>query len=195
VGSRGGGGSPGGAPPPPPPPVFCDIPRVRPRAMNSLRRRAAPTTFCCYVPPVKRPTHLSWCAMCMYIMCVKGSICTARTTPAAEPRAIPSRPFHFSDPASHPTPHRIPRSGRACSGGLFPFLLSPPRSISSPKQREADGEGAVLREGGAEEGEVDQGGGRGPGEVHQGARGRIVEVTAQECRYGSKWLRPACLLY
>jgi hypothetical protein len=92
----------GWPPPPPPPPVFCDIPRVRPRAMNSLRRRAAPTTFCCYVPPVKRPTHLSWCAMCMYIMCVKGSICTARTTPAAEPRAIPSRPFHFSDPASQP---------------------------------------------------------------------------------------------
>jgi hypothetical protein len=43
----------------------------------------------------------------------------------------------------------------------------------------------VLREGGPQEGEVDEGGGRDPGEVRQEARGRLVEVAAQECRYGT----------
>jgi hypothetical protein len=50
---------------------------------------------------------------------------------------------------------------------------------------EANGESTVLREGGPEEGEVDEGGRRDPGEVHQGARGRLLEVAAQECRYGT----------
>jgi hypothetical protein len=43
----------------------------------------------------------------------------------------------------------------------------------------------VLREGGPEEGEVDEGGGRDPGEIRQEARGRLVEIAAQECRYGT----------
>lgn len=42
----------------------------------------------------------------------------------------------------------------------------------------------MLRQGGTEEGEVDEGGGRDPGEVHQGARGRVMEIAAQECWYG-----------
>lgn len=61
-----------------------------------------------------------------------------------------------------------------------PFL--PARPATPPPGEEKHGEGAVLREGGVEEGEVDEGGGREAGEVHTGERGRRVEVDAQECR-------------
>jgi hypothetical protein len=48
--------------------------------------------------------------------------------------------------------------------------------------RDQDGEGAVLREGGAEAGEVDGGGGRDTRQLHCQARGGVLEVAAQECR-------------
>jgi hypothetical protein len=47
---------------------------------------------------------------------------------------------------------------------------------------ERDGEGAVLREGGAQAGEVDDGGGPDTRQLHCRARRGILEVAAQECR-------------
>jgi hypothetical protein len=51
---------------------------------------------------------------------------------------------------------------------------------SRPAER--DGEGAVLREGGAQAGEVDDGGGPDTRQLHCRARRGILEVAAQECR-------------
>jgi hypothetical protein len=62
---------------------------------------------------------------------------------------------------------------------LLPLVLD----LHFPLSRH--GEGAVLREGGAEAGEVDEGGGRHLGQIYQGARGRGVEIAPKECRYGT----------
>lgn len=97
----------------------------------------------------------------------------------AESRAVCVRPFVYPRTAEEPQK-------------LFTFPLHSTAQarqahascrISCSCTSQTDGEGAVLREGGVEEGEVDQGGGRDPGEVHRGARGRLMEITAQECWY------------
>jgi hypothetical protein len=81
------------------PSVFWDLPRVRPSAMNSLRRRAVPTLLLLRAPGETSHTNLTpiffflVCRVCIYV-------CTYPRTPA-EPS-----PFF-----SQPTPQR--RRGEA----------------------------------------------------------------------------------
>lgn len=88
---------------------------------------------------------------------------------------------HTHEPSLRAARCIYPRAqARVRAGRLHHFSQLDPRT--PPPGEEKHGEGAVLREGGVEEGEVDEGGGREAGEVHTGERGRRVEVDAQECR-------------
>jgi len=96
--------------------------------------------------------------------------------PQQNPKLLPL----FSDPSSSlHSPQR--RRGTQEEAAFLAAAAATSLRLSPLANTEEDGESAVLREGGVEEGQVDEGGGRDPGEVHQGARRRVMEIAAQEC--------------
>ena len=108
-------------------------------------------------------------AVCVYLS----------TDPSRTPKLLPL----VSDPSSSlHSPQR--RRGTQEEAAFLAAAAATSLRLSPLANTEEDGESAVLREGGVEEGEVDEGGGRDPGEVHQGARRRVMEIAAQECWYG-----------
>ena len=101
--------------------------------------------------------------------------------PQKNPKLLPL----FTDPSSSlHSPQRRRGTLEEAAFLAAAALISHFLCLSLLPQTQKDGESAVLREGGVEEGEVDEGGGRDPGEVHQGARRRVMEIAAQECWYG-----------